>query len=276
MTSTDSQDRKGGSNRKAWLIAAAVVGVIGVVAVIGLVWYLNQPVPDEVSLDAAVAGVADATTTTAPTSDSTTTTVGSSDTTTTAPATTTAEGLEGTWAVDTSIGEFSFEEATASFVGFRIDEVLGSIGATQAVGRTPVVAGTLTLNGTIISDVVIEADLTAIVTNASRRDRAVQDALNTSSFPTATFELIDPIDLGSVPADGEPFAANAVGALTINGVTQPIELPLEGQVSGELVIVVGSVDITFADWGVAVPTSPAVVSVEDHGPLELQLIFTRS
>lgn len=136
--------------------------------------------------------------------------------------------------------------------------------------------GTLTLNGTTISDVVIEADLTAIVTNASRRDRAVQDALNTSSFPTATFELIEPIDLGSVPADGEPFAVNAVGALTINGVTQPIEIPLEGQVSGELVIVVGSVDIIFADWDVAVPSSPAVVSVEDHGPLELQLIFTRS
>jgi len=276
MTSTGPQDQPSGSKRKAWLIAAAIVGAVGVAAVIALVWYLNQPVPDEVSLDAAVAGVTDETTTTAATSDATTTTAVTSDSTTTTQAPSTAEGLDGTWAVDTSIGEFSFEEATASFVGFRINEVLGSIGATQAVGRTPAVAGTLTLNGTIISDVVIEADLTAIVTNASRRDRAVQDALNTSSFPGATFELIEPIDLGSVPADGDPFAANAVGALTINGVTQPIEIPLEGQVSGELVVVVGSVDITFADWDVAVPTSPAVVSVEDHGPLELQLIFTRS
>lgn len=266
MTSTNPKNRKGGSNRKAWLIAAAVVVVVGVAAVIGLVWYLNQPVPDEVSLDAAVAGVTDETTTTIATPDSTTTT--------TAPIP--AEGLDGIWTVDTSVGEFSFEEATASFVGFRIEEVLGSIGATQAVGRTPAVAGTLTLDGTIISDVTVEADLSEIVTNASRRDNAVQDALNTSSFPTATFELTEPIDLGSVPEDGEPFAVNAVGALTINGVTQPVEIPLEGQVSGELVVVVGSVDITFADWDVAVPTSPAVVSVEDHGPIELQLIFTRS
>ena len=106
--------------------------------------------------------------------------------------------------------------------------------------------------------------------------RQVQGALNTTEFPTATFELTDPIDLGSVPQDGESFATTGTGALTINGITQPIEIPLEGQVSGDLVIVVGSVNITFADWDVAVPSSPAVVSVEDNGPLELQLIFARS
>lgn len=274
MTSTEPTgqqptEQQNGSKRKAWLIAAGVVAVVAVVAVVGLVWYLNQPVPDEVSLDAAVAGVQDETSTTAAANDegATTTTEGSSA----APA-----GIDGTWTIDTTVGEFSFEEATASFVGFRIDEVLGSIGATQAVGRTPDVAGTLTVDGTLITDGVIEADLTTIVTNATRRDNAVQRALNTSEFPIATFELVEPIDLGAVPQDGESFAVTGVGALTINGITQPLEIPLEGQVSGELVIVVGSVDIIFADWDVAVPESPAVVSVEDHGPLELQLIFTRS
>ena len=268
MTSTGPEEKQNGSNRKLWLIAAAVGGVVGIVVIAGLVWYLNQPVPEEVSLDAAVAGVQDETTTTAAANDeSTTTTEGSSD----APA-----GIDGAWTIDTTIGEFSFEEATASFVGFRIDEVLGSIGATQAVGRTPLVAGELTVDGTLITDALIEADLTAIVTNASRRDNAVQRALNTTEFPIATFELVEPIDLGAVPQDGESFAVTGVGTLTINGITQPLEIPLEGQVTGDLVIVVGSVDITFADRDVAVPESPAVVSVEDHGPLELQLIFTRS
>ncbi|MGI9529715.1 MAG: YceI family protein [Acidimicrobiia bacterium] len=273
MTSTEPTDQQptgqqSGSKRKAWLIAAGVVAVVGIVAVIGLVWYLNQPVPDEVSLDAAVAGVQDETTTTAAANDE--------GATTTQASSAAPDGIDGTWTIDTTIGEFSFEEATASFVGFRIDEVLGSIGETQAVGRTPDVAGTLTVDGTLITDGIIEADLTTIVTNASRRDNAVQRALNTSEFPIATFELVEPIDLGAVPQDGESFAVTGVGALTINGITQPVEVPLEGQVSGDLVIVVGSVDITFADWDVAVPESPAVVSVEDHGPLELQLIFTRS
>jgi len=268
MTSTEPEQQKSGSNRKPWLIALAVGGVVGIALVAGLLWYLNQPVPDEVSLDAAVAGVQDETTTTAGTSDG--------STTTTEAQSATPAGIDGTWTIDTTIGEFSFEEATASFVGFRIDEVLGSIGATQAVGRTPDVAGVLTVDGTLITEALIEADLTSIVTNASRRDNAVQRALNTSEFPIATFELLAPIDLGTVPQDGESFAVTGVGELTINGITQPLEIPLEGQVSGELVIVVGSVDITFADWDVAVPESPAVVSVEDHGPLELQLIFARS
>lgn len=269
MTTNAPQDQQAGSKRNKWLIAAAVAGVILVAGIVGFVFYVNQPVPEEVSLESAVAGVTEETLPEDAASEDT------ASTTTTSPAAAPGVGLDGAWTVDTSIGEFSFEEATSSFVGFRIDEVLGSIGATQAVGRTPAIAGGLIVEGSVIDDVVIEADLTQIVTNNSRRDNAVQGALNTTEFPTATFELTDPIDLGSVPQDGESFATTGTGALTINGITQPIEIPLEGQVSGDLVIVVGSVNITFADWDVNVPSSPAVVSVEDNGPLELQLIFTR-
>ena len=51
------------------------------------------------------------------------------------PAATT--GIAGTWTVDTSIGEFSFEDSTGTFVGFRVQEELCGIGSTTAVGRTP-------------------------------------------------------------------------------------------------------------------------------------------
>jgi hypothetical protein len=35
-------------------------------------------------------------------------------------------------------------------------------------------------------------------------------------------------------------------------------------------------EITFADFGIAKPTSFLVLSVQDHGTLELQLFFTHA
>lgn len=247
-------------SRKFLALAAGLFGLLLIVGAAGLLWYLNQPVPEEASLESAVADVASS----QPPADDI---AGSSPS---------ATGLDGIWAVDTTIGEFSFEEATSSFVGFRIKEELASVGATTAVGRTPLVDGPLTLVGSVISDLVIEADLTEIVTNASRRDRVVQRALDTASFPIATFTLTDPIDIGAIPADGEQVPVVATGDLEIKGVSQSIEIPLETQLVGDLIVVVGGVDITFADWGVEMPTSPGVVSVEDHGILEVQLFFSRT
>lgn len=244
-------------SHKPLLIAIGIIAVLAVIGGIALVWYLNQPVPDEVSIEAAVEDVA-----------------------TTLPGTTTqpdsgSDGLDGVWSVDTSIGEFNFEDATSSFVGFRIEEELATVGATTAVGRTPVVDGSFVLSGTAVNETILEADMTGIVTNASRRDRAVQRALDTGTFPTATFTLTSPIDLGAIPAESEPVSATAVGELTIKGVTQTIEIPLDAQLVGDLIVIVGTVEITFDDWGIEVPTAPIVASVEDHGILELQLFFTR-
>ena len=256
-TDTQPSDGEGDNNRRPLFITLGIVAVLAVVGVAALVWYLNQPVPEEVSIEAAIEDVA--TTVPGPT---------------TQPATDT-NGLNGVWSVDTSIGEFSFEDATSSFVGFRIQEVLATVGATTAVGRTPVVAGSFVLTGTEVTETLIEADMTAIVTNASRRDRAVQRALDTGTFPTASFTLTAPIDLGAIPPDDEPVSATAVGELTIKDVTQPIEILLEAQLVGDLIVVVGAAEITFADWGVEVPTAPIVASVEDQGVLELQLFFIR-
>lgn len=248
-------------------------GSLGMLAVLGgalVLWYINQPVPDEVSLESAVADVA---TTESPAKDPTETTDPSAAITATKISP--DLGVEGTWIVDTTIGDFSFEDATSSFVGFRIDEELARIGASTAVGRTPAVRGSLTLAGTEITETVIEADLSRIVTNQSRRDRAVQRALATATHPIATFILSEPIQLGVIPVEGVAVSATAVGTLEIKGVTRPIEIQLETQLVGDLIVVVGAVDITFAVWGVEMPTAPGVVSVEDHGILEIQLFLSR-
>lgn len=184
-----------------------------------------------------------------------------------------AEGIDGTWTVDTSIGDF--EDFSSSWVGFRVAEVLSPGGEVEAVGRTPLVSGGLEASGSTIQNAVIEADLTGIASDRSRRDPAIQRALGTGEFPTATFESSEPVDLGTVPTDGEPFSASVPGTLTIRGVGQDVTLELQGQRAGDVVVVVGTLPLDFTSFDVTMPTAPIVVSVEDSGDLEWQLFLTR-
>jgi polyisoprenoid-binding protein YceI len=187
-----------------------------------------------------------------------------------------AADIEGTWTVDTSVGEFSYEESTGTFVGFRIDEELASIGSTTAVGRTPDVSGTVTIEGTTVTAATIEADMSTITTNDNRRDDRVLDALETSEYPTATFTLTEPIELGGAAAGGEAVTVDAVGELTIHGVTTTVTIPLQAQLVDGAIVIVGSIDISLADYGVSVPSAPIVVSAEDTATLELQLFLQQA
>ena len=143
------------------------------------------------------------------------------------------------------------------------------------MGRTPIVTGTLEIDGTTVNAVAIEADMSAITTNDSRRDDKVWDALETDSFPTGTFVITQPIDLGGAAASGEAVSVDAVGELTIHGVTLPVTFPLQAQRVGDTIVVVGQLDVVFADYGVELPTAPIVLSLADNGIVELQLFFTR-
>ena len=60
--------------------------------------------------------------------------------------------------------------------------------------------GTVVIDGTTVTAADIEVDLTTITTNNSRRNSKVQEALDTDQFPTATFSLTEPIDLGGAAA----------------------------------------------------------------------------
>jgi polyisoprenoid-binding protein YceI len=188
----------------------------------------------------------------------------------TAPST----DLDGTWSIDPTIGDFT--DFTSTFAGYRVQEELASIGAKTAFGRTPDVSGALTLDGTTITATSIEVDMTTLTSDNPRRDGSLRDqALETARFPTATFELTEPIRLRSIPKDGTAITVDATGELTLHGVTREVTIPLQAVLQGEVIAVTGSLDITFADYDIDQPRSLAVLSIEDHGVLELQLFFTK-
>jgi len=186
-----------------------------------------------------------------------------------------SSSITGTWKVDTSIGSFS--DFSDSFVGYRVQEQLASIGANTAVGRTPNVSGTMTIEGSNVTAVAISADLTTLVSNDSRRDGQLShQGIETSQFPTATFKLTSPIALGSVPADGTTVKVTATGDLTLHGQTKSVQIALEAKLSNGVIVVTGSLPIRFSDFGITAPSSFAVLSVSSNGTMELQLFFTRS
>ncbi len=234
--------------RRIVLTTAALVIVIGAMAAYG-VWRVISNAPDEVSLDAAVASL------------ETSEVVGQDLST------------EGTWVIDSDSGSFTFEEASGSFVGFRIKEELARIGKITAVGRTGEVDGELRIGAGELQSVSVSADLSTLVTNDSRRDRAARNALNVSENPIASFSMDKPVALSAT--DGSAVSLKVKGELLINGIGREAEFDLQAQLVGETVVVVGSTEVVFADYDVEVPSAVIVVSAEDHGVVEFQLLFVR-
>jgi polyisoprenoid-binding protein YceI len=190
-------------------------------------------------------------------------------------ASTIAGSLDGTWNVDPTIG--SFTDFSGSFVGYRVQEELASIGAQEAVGRTPDVTGGLTIAATTITAVDVTADLTTLQSDDDRRDGQLRrQGIETGTFPTSTFHLTSPIDLGSVPAEAATLSVTATGELNLHGETRTVEVPLRARLSGGVITVTGSIPITFADYGIERPTSMIVLSIADEGTMEFQLHFSRA
>ncbi len=232
------------SNRAKILVAIALVALVAVGG--GLWWFLRDDAPSEVSLEDAVANLP-VDDTASPTSS------GSPGVTDTEPAD--DLGVSGSWTVDTETGDFDYETATGSFVGFRIDEELAIGGAATAVGRTGGVTGTVTIDGTTLTATDIEADMTTITTNEDRRNRRVQEALETTTYPTATFSLTEPVEFGD--ASTGAVEVTAAGEFTIHGVTLPVEVAIEAQLVEETIVVVGTTQVLLSDFGVTAPTAPA-------------------
>lgn len=264
-------------SRVVWIVA----GVLAAIAlVVGVALYVNRDTPAAVDTQAAI----DAT---APAQDAADDQPAEDDAADDADADADADAPadapggdpadpSGTWTVDQEIVAFDLDAGTGSFLGFRIDEELSTVGATEAIGRTPEVEGSVVIDGTQVTSTEITGDLTVLVTDISQRDGRTRSALDTGSFPTTTFALTDPIELGAIPPVGEVVAVTGVGELTLRGVTQPVEADLEAAlIDGDTLLITGSFPLLLADHGITAPSAPIVVSVADDATVEWQLYLRR-
>lgn len=176
----------------------------------------------------------------------------------------TADEVDGTWTVT---GD--------SEAGYRVEEVL--LGQdTTAVGRTNGVTGSLELDGSSVSSASFTVDMASVASDESRRDGQFRERImNTDQYPTSTFTLTSPIDLGSTPADGETITATATGDLTLRGVTKSVTFEVQARRTGGTLEVNGAIPVVFAEWDIPDPSfGPAQVA--DEGDLEFLLVLTHS
>jgi hypothetical protein len=96
--------------------------------------------------------------------------------------------------------------------------------------------------------------------------------METAIYPTASFALTTPIDLGSIPPEGEERTYEATGDLTLHGVTRSVTFELSGRLTASGIEVAGSIPVTFADYDIENP-SFGPVTTEDHGLLEFAIAF---
>jgi polyisoprenoid-binding protein YceI len=179
---------------------------------------------------------------------------------TTTATTTGTVPLDGTWTI-----------ASGSRVGYRVKEVLFGQSNT-AVGRTSEIEGTITINGTTVEAATFTVDMTSLSSDQERRDRQFNGRImDTSTYPTATFTLTEPINLGSIPAEGVTGTARATGKLTLHGTTKTVAFTVTGRRTASSIQVSSSIPITFEEWNIPNPSFGGVVTTEDSGSLEFLL-----
>jgi polyisoprenoid-binding protein YceI len=181
-----------------------------------------------------------------------------------ATPTTALASLDGTWKV-----------ASGSIVRYRVKETLFGQSST-AVGSTTAVTGQFVLAGTSVSPASFTVDMTQVSSDRSQRDGQFQGRImDTADFPTATFVLTSPIDLGAIPKNNVVINPKATGKLTLHGTTKTITMTLVAERTGNNVKVNGSVPIRFSDYNIDNPSGgPATVG--STGTLEFLLVLSRA
>jgi polyisoprenoid-binding protein YceI len=272
---------------KLWLkILIGVVAVAVLAATAGPFVYIHfikkdapktvetQGLPTRSSSDTAITVPSSTVPSSTAMSSTVTTTAVTTTAVTTAAAATSTTASAATGAAENYTLTMSADIAK-NYVGYRVTEVLFGQ-HTQGVGRTTKVTGSLSLAGAAITAAEFTVDMTTLKSDEDNRDRKFQgEIMQTSTYPAATFTITKPIELGSVPADGTQITASATGDLTLHGVTKSVTLEVKTQRNGNIVDVLGSTNVKFADYKINNPSNGAVTT-EDNGTIEFLLTFTKS
>lgn len=250
MTNSPSARRPIYARPLTWIISAAVVIVLVIGAIVGTKIYVsaqNDTAPDAFGSTASA--------TEEPSGSGT-----SAD-----------EGAAGEGSAGEIAGEWEISDGSEA--GYRVAEVLNGDDVT-VVGRTDDVTGSVTIEGTTLTAGEVKVDLSTVATDNDRRDSYfTSTAIDTNSHPDATFTSEESIDLAAL-ADSGSAEVELPGTLTINGQSQDATATVTATRTDDGLTVTGSIDATWADYGVEAPDL-GFVSVEDSGVVEFSLTLTQ-
>ena len=174
---------------------------------------------------------------------------------------------------------------TGSVAGYRIKELfVGQASKHEAVARTSVVSGGLTVNGDSsgykISALTLTAGLAALHSvdsvagrDVTQRDGVVSRQLDVQQFPDATFTATSASVASAVSS--QAVDVTVTGKLTIHGVTKDVTIKAKAQLAGDKAEFAGSTSIVMTDYGVSRPQVP-FVTVDSMLLIEFDIFLTRS
>jgi polyisoprenoid-binding protein YceI len=193
----------------------------------------------------------------------------------------TPSSLASTASPAASPGAGTWTVGSGSQAGYRVREQLASLPApSDAVGRTTAITGTLSLTqsagGNSITAASVSVDVSKLASDKAMRDQRIrQQGLESDRYPTATFQLTTPIALPATAGNGQAIHVSATGALTIHGVTKTVAIPIDAQLQGSQIQLVGSITFPFSEFGMTPPSIGGFVSVQNNATMEFQLMMTR-
>jgi len=161
---------------------------------------------------------------------------------------------------------------------YFVDEELASVGIpSTAKGATNEVSGTLYLTG---DGAALAANQTSsftvqlrnLTSDKSMRDQRVQQALETSRYPTATFTITSASEYNPAIAEGQEQTLQLSGNLQLHGVTKPVTWEVKAYRQGNVISALATVTIKFSDFNITPPTFQGLLSISDQATLQVKLI----
>lgn len=184
-----------------------------------------------------------------------------------------ADSIAGTWTV---------EQGEDTVAGLRIDEERAAgLGDHTAVGRTGAVSGELTVEGETLTGGEFTVDLRSIeftddpgLPVANRSEYLRTSALETDTFPTATFTVGEPVAL---PELGAATVVEVPGTFELRGVSRPMTIPVEVRAGSDQVVIGTETPVTvrLSDHEITPPEIPGVAKVVDEGQFEFVVVLRR-
>ena len=185
------------------------------------------------------------------------------------------ERTDGISSSDTLTFQIIPEESEAAYF---VDEELARLGLpSTAKGTTNAIEGqlVLTADGTALApgaESMFTIGLTTLTSDQARRDRSVQQALETSVFPVATFTIEEATGFDPSIGDGVQQDILLTGTLDLHGVQRAVTWEVAAVRESNVISALATVTFSFADFDITPPNIAGIVSVADEATLQVQLI----
>lgn len=156
---------------------------------------------------------------------------------------------------------------------YTVEEELARQGTNEAIGTTNAVIGTILIDadGTPLPCSRFDVDLRTLQTDEAKRDARVQEALETGTYPVATFIVTD-VQLASDLKEDEPTDVTLVGNLDLHGVSQQVIWTGSVTKAGDSLSGTATTTVSFDAYGITKPVIGPVMSIADTLTLEVDLV----